>query len=217
MSTQWGIIRVQTWEGLRVRNLDCASAELKQLGAREWGEGTISMKTGFIFWSMRVTHCGSPCTAWKSSKTCLCFVDTAQVDVRKCDHLHTRTRIYCIRVYKEMCVKVQEVHLLSDRPQQCDGCVGFWSITDVWQADELWHSHTLLPPHILPSSACLLISLGGGRKLPPFLPKRVFPSPLFFPPAPPILLCCVVLRWLRLWQVFREGNAEGEESNNLLN
>lgn len=33
-------------------------------------------------------------------------------------------------------------------------------------------THTLLPPHVLPSSACLLISWGGGRKLPPFLPKR---------------------------------------------
>lgn len=51
-------------------------------------------------------------------------------------------------------------------------------------------THTLLPPHILPSSACLLISLGGGRKLPPFLPKRRLSiSPLFFPPAPPIPPC----------------------------
>ena len=91
---QWGIIRVQTWAGLRERNSDCASAELKQLGAQEWGEGTISMETGFIFWSMRVTHCGSPCTAWKSSKTCLRFVDAAQVDVRKCGHLHTHTHTH---------------------------------------------------------------------------------------------------------------------------
>lgn len=50
-------------------------------------------------------------------------------------------------------------------------------------------THTLLPPHILPSSACLLISLGSGRKLPPFLPKCRLSISTLFPPVPPILLC----------------------------
>ena len=208
------------WEGLRVRNSDCASAELKQSGrgVKEpsvWRPVLFSDQWEWLTVDHPALHGNHPrfaCALWTLLKSMCVNVATYTHT-----HTHTHTRIYCIRVYKEMCVKVQEVHLLSDRPQQCDGCVGFWSITDVWQADELWRSHTLLPPHILPSSACLLISLGGGRKLPPFLPKRVFPSPLSFPPAPPILLCCVVLRWLRLWQVFREGNAEGEESNNLLN
>lgn len=55
-------------------------------------------------------------------------------------------------------------------------------------------THTLLPPHILPSSsACLLISLGGGRKLPPFLPKRRLSISTLLPPAPPILLCMLFL------------------------
>lgn len=48
-------------------------------------------------------------------------------------------------------------------------------------------THTLLPPHVLPSSACLLISSGGGRKLPPFLLKRRFSISTLLPPAPPIL------------------------------
>lgn len=48
-------------------------------------------------------------------------------------------------------------------------------------------THTLLPPHILPSSACLLISSGSGRKLPPFLLKRRFSISTLPPPAPPIL------------------------------
>lgn len=46
-------------------------------------------------------------------------------------------------------------------------------------------THTLLPPHVLPSSACLLISSGGGRKLPPFLLKRRFSISTLLPP--PIL------------------------------
>lgn len=50
-------------------------------------------------------------------------------------------------------------------------------------------THRLLPPHILPSSACLLISLGSGRKLPLFLPKRRLSISTLFPPIPPIFLC----------------------------
>lgn len=45
-------------------------------------------------------------------------------------HTHTRTqiRIYCII---RRCVRVKKVHLLSDRPQQHNGCVGLRSVTDV--------------------------------------------------------------------------------------
>lgn len=81
---------------------------------------------------------------------------------------HRQARIDTFWESVRGCARVREVHLLSDRPQQQqhDGCVGLWSITDVWQADELWRSHTASSTRS-PSSACLLISSGGGRKLSP--------------------------------------------------
>lgn len=137
-------------------------------------------------------------------------------------HTRTQMRIYCII---RRCVRVKKVHLLSDRPQQHNGCVGLRSVTDVWQADGLWHSHCCFLHTFTPlpsSSACLLISSGGGRKLPPFFfLNAVFPSPLSFPP---LLLrsfhtrCCVFFfflsfsfffRRVRVWQAFRERSAEG--------
>lgn len=63
-------------------------------------------------------------------------------------------------------------------------------------------TRTLLPPHALPSSACLLISLGGGRKVPPLLPKRRLST--LFPAAPPILLCMLFLLIASLTGLQRE-------------
>lgn len=65
-------------------------------------------------------------------------------------------------------------------------------------------TRTLLPPHTLPSSACLLISLGGGRKLSPFLPKRRFSISTLFPLAPPILLCMLFSAIVSLTGLQRE-------------
>lgn len=72
---------------------DCASAELKQLGAQEWGEGTISVKnppdwfyflineneSRWITFRYMEFIQGGVCTLWTRLK----------LDVRKCGHLLT--------------------------------------------------------------------------------------------------------------------------------
>lgn len=137
---QWGIMQVQTWVGLKV----CTHI-VQSKNSQGGCERSISTETGFIFWSMRMTHCGSPSGYMEIIQEGVHALWTRLTKpIQTCTHTHTwNGSVWDCKCVRKCVWKWGKKHLLSDRPQQQrNGCVGLWSITDVWQAYELWHSYT---------------------------------------------------------------------------
>lgn len=117
-------MRVQTWVGQR--------------GSGEGAQEKNPPGWVFLIFYFLINECDS---LWITAYTeiiqdGLSSVNEAQTCVNVATytplHMHTHThaqmRMYCII---RRCVRVKEAHLLSDRPQQHNGCVGLRSITDV--------------------------------------------------------------------------------------
>lgn len=104
LSAQCRIIQVQMWVGLQVHTYSERRSKTvePECGAKEASLRRIHL-TGFIFWSMRVTHCGSP-----SSMEIIQVRSVHQGSHSVCVNVATYTltvtayiRIYCMRVYKK--------------------------------------------------------------------------------------------------------------------
>lgn len=77
---------------------DCASAQLKQLGAEEWGEGSISMKNPPDWFYFLINESDSlwiRCMEIVQDGFVLCGRGL-KLDVRKCGHLHAHTCMYML-------------------------------------------------------------------------------------------------------------------------